>query len=80
MMWGEAYKARYARIKDLGLYSKCNLKPLKKVYNMEGEEMRSSEPDWPFKHLSRYRGRAEWGGQFRGDGDTGKVVVNSGKD
>ena len=77
MMWEEAYKARQARIKDLGLYSKCNLKPLKKVYNMEGTEMRSSEPDWPLKHLSRYRGRAEWGGQFGGDCDTRKVVVNS---
>lgn len=47
---------------------------------MEGAETRSSEPDWPLKHLSRYRGRAEWGGQFRGDCDTGKLVVNSGKD
>ena len=77
MMWEEAYKARQARIKDLGLYSKCNLKPLKKVYNMEGTEMRSSEPDWPLKHLSRYRVRADWVGQFGGDCDTGKVVVNS---
>ena len=47
---------------------------------MVGAETRSSEPDWPFKNLSRYRERAEWGGQFRGDCDIGKLVVNSGKD
>lgn len=69
---GRSIQSRYAELRIWGWYSKCNLKPLKKVYNMEGAEMRSSEPDWPLKHLSRYRGRAEWDGQFRGDGDTGR--------
>lgn len=72
MMWGEAcFKAEYARIKDLGLYSKYNLKPLKRFTTWRVQKMRSSEPDWPLKHLSRYRGRAEWD-QFGGDGDTGR--------